>query len=404
MSKKVIYLFLILLLSNYTIIGQNNKLKILVIVNGENKLRIELNNTPFVGGGLLGVLISKSAQDASNDRNSEELQKLLSDFTTYKSEHVNHIIEDFNSNNVNLDITCLNKKEALKYFSSPNDLKLDNNKLKTDGWENVILIDEELGYFRSEAKSNNNESLYHIFISANIIVYNTVNNKKIGTFKTVNLKRDKSYNENEIKTNKTILPENYISIYKNINLSIYNRLLGGDFFHKMVKSENLNSSFPSVRTAVKKYAKSFEFKAPQIEGWREFPTGNDLLFIHAPRKDKTVFAITTEIDFAIEELGQKDLSTEEYASKTISRLNDSNFELNITDQLPSLNIGKEWIVYMVNVPNGKSIIVQTKMDNYFVSHHISLMKEDYKLLFNKYKTDIEDYLTKFILFEKPIQK
>ena len=93
---------------------------------------------------------------------------------------------------------------------------------------------------------------------------------------TVRCLRSRKIFLNVTEITKIILPENYISIYKNVDFSIYNRLLGGDFFHKMVKSKNAESNFPSVKTAVKKYSKSFEFIAPQIEGWREFPTGNDV--------------------------------------------------------------------------------------------------------------------------------
>ncbi len=398
MSKTTIYLFFALMLTIISINAQNNKLKILVIINGENNLRVELNKTPFTGGGILGVLISKGIQDESNDRNSEELHKLHKGFTEYKYKHAENISANMTSNNNNLEITSINKKDALKYFSSPLDLKLDYEKLIEDGWKSVIVIDEKLGFFRSQV---NNENKYNIYLSSEVFVYDIENKKKLGSFNTLNQKVDKVYNESEIKKDKSILPENYIHIYKNVDNSIYFRLLGSDYLHKMATNQNLINIFPSVKTALKKYSKSFVFTAPEIEGWRGFNSGNDLLFINAPRKDKTVFAITSEIDFAIEELGQKDLTSDEYAAIVIKRLIDRNLEINTTEEIPSLNINKDWIVYMINVPNGKNIIIQKRINNYFVTHYIAIVKEDYKLLINKYKSDIENFINNFTIFLKP---
>lgn len=404
MLKKGIYLFLVSLVVNCNLFAGNDKLKVLVIVNGENPLRVELNNTPVTSGGVLGVLISASIMDASNNRNSEELQKLNADFTEYKFKHTDYVAEDFSAKNNNLDITCLNRKHAYRFFTSPKDFKLDYDKLLSEGWESVIVIDEELGFFRNVVTVNNSARNYYVYLSSEVYVFDVVNKKRLGSFKTLSFKNDKEYTEEAIKTDNTILSENYLPIYTIADRGIYNRLLGADYFHKLAKSQNLEAVFPSVKTALKKYTKSFKLTTPEINGWRSFPTNNDLLFINAPRKDKTIFSVNTEIDFAIEELGQKDLTTDEYAAITIKRLSEVNLKINTTEEIPTLAVGNQWVVYMVDVPNGKNIVLQTRMDDYFVSHYIVVLKEDYKELLNKYKTDVEYYINNTILFEKPFVK
>lgn len=395
--KSVNALFLLLtLFSSQFLSAQDDlgKMKLLVIINAENNLKVNLNNTPFIYGGLLGLLISNGAINDVNERKSVELQKLMADFVDYRYKHVALVKENLTNKNNLLDITAFNKRDALKYFEGNSKLNFD--KLKSEGWKNVLLVDEYLGYFRGDKKGNK----YNIALSAIVTAYDVNKEKSVGKVEASNLKKDILYSEEEIWTQKNILTENYVSLYSGLDLNLYFRLLGKDLFNKMAIAQGMENKFPSVKLALNKYKKTFDFKFPEVNGWKKFATSNDYLFVNAPNKDKTIMAITSDIDLAIDELGQKDLSLEEYTALRISRLNEANFEVDAVNEVPKLDIGADWISYMISHPKGKSIIMHKKIDNFFISHEVVLLQEDYLTLFNKYKTDIENIIKDSSLISK----
>lgn len=383
------------ILFNFKCIAQDNKLKVLVIVNGENDLKVDLNNEAFTAGGLLGVLISESINNNKEDEKSSKLKKLMSDFQEYKFKHVDFIKSNYQKFNESLDITAINRKDANKYFKE--NLKLDYDKLKQDNWKSVILIDEVLGFFREDLKNNK----FYISLTSVVKAFDIENKKNLGKIILLNKNIKNLYGQDEILENKNILPENYTAIYPNVDQVAYYRLLGKDIFHTFSKSQKLESKFPSVKKKLKEYAKKFEVKFPSIEKWSSYPTLNDFAYVNAPRKDKMVMAISTTIDLAIDELGQKDMTLEEYSLNQMSNLKEANFEIDTKTEYPKLDVKQKHIAYMVTLPKGgKSIFIDQKIDEYFISNEIILAQNDYLTLLNKYKLDIEKFISETYLILK----
>lgn len=401
MNFKSIYLkhFFILLATFFfttNSLSKNTKLKLLVIVNGENNLKVDLNNTPFVGGGLLGVLISQSVNNNLNEEKSKKLISLMEGFEEYKFKHASVIKSNFEKLNQSIDITVKNKNEVNNYFNDNSKLNFDN--LKKDNWSSVIVIDEILGFLRE----NSSEGKFVIYSTSVIKAFDVEKKKNLEKIVLINKDGKKLYTIDEILSNKNILIDNYTSLYPNIDNKIYYRLLGRDVFHNFSKSQNLENSFPSVRKKLKEYAKKFELKFPEVDKWTSFNTNNDFSFINAPRKDKANIAIVTNIDLAIQELGQKDMSLEESSANNISSLGNAGFEIDLNSEKPKMNINSESIVYMVNLTEGgKSIFVDQKIDEYIISHQIVLVPKDYMPLFDKYKLDIEKFINETYLIQKP---
>ncbi|MCL9804577.1 hypothetical protein NAT51_03530 [Flavobacterium amniphilum] len=396
MGVKVLLVGISLTFSQF-LAAQNNegKMKLLVIVNAENNLKVNLNKSPFLYGGILGVLIAQGIADEANERKSVELQKLMTDFVDYRFKHASTIKENLMNKNSMLDITAFNKRDVAKYFDAK--AKLNFDQLKADGWKNVLLINEYLGYFRSDKKDNK----FSVCAASEVTAYDVAKEKSLGKVEASKLKGDVLFSEEEISSQKNILIDNYAALYPGLDLNMYFRLLGKDLFNKMAITQGMEKEFPSVKNALSKYKKTFEVKFPEVDGWKKFATGNDYLFVNAPSKDKTIMAISSDVDLAIDELGQKDLDINEYVALRISRLKEANFEVDTVNEMPKLSIGNDWIAYMITHPNkGKSIIVHRKIDNFFVSHEMVLLQQDYLTLFNKYKADIESYINNSYLISK----
>lgn len=404
MNLKFLYLkhffFLVITLFFSTnSLSKNTKLKVLVIVNGENNLKVDLNNTPFVSGGLLGVLISQSVNNNLNEEKSKKLISLMEGFHEYKFKHASFIKSNFEKLNESIDITVKNKNEVNKYFNDNSKLNFDN--LKQDNWASVIVIDEILGFLRENIK----EDKFVIYSTSVVKAFDVEKKKTLEKIVLINKDAKKLYNIDEILSNKNILIDNYTSLYPNVDNTTYYRLLGRDVFHNFSKSQNLENSFPSVRKKLKEYAKKFELKFPEVDKWSSFNTANDFSFVNAPRKDKANIAIVTNIDLAIQELGQKDMTLEEFSANNISTLSNAGFEIDLNSEKPKLNINTENIVYMVNLTKGgKSIFVDLKVDEYIISHQIVLVPKDYMTLFDKYKLDIEKFINETYLIQKPSTK
>ncbi|WP_136667094.1 hypothetical protein [Flavobacterium sp. H122] len=392
------YLILLAALFFYTnSISQNTKLKVLVIVNGENNLKVDLNNTPFTGGGLLGVLISQSVQNNLNDEKSKKLISLMDGFQEYKFKHADFIKSNYEKLNQSIDATVKNKNEVTKYFNDKSKLNFDT--LKQDNWQSVIVIDETLGFFRENLK----EDKFVIYLTSVINAFDVEKKKSLEKIVLLNKSPRKLYHIDEIFSDKNILKENYASLYPNVDNTTYYRLLGRDVFHNFSKSQKLEDSFHSVKKKLKEYSNKFELKLPEVDKWSSFNTNNSFSFVNAPRKDKANVALITSIELAIEELGQKDMTLEEFSANNISKLSNAGFEIDLNSEKPKMNINSENIVYIINLPKGgKSIFVDQKFDEYIISREIVLVQKDYMTFFDKYKLDIEKYLNETYLITKSV--
>lgn len=391
------YLF-VLVISSLTFQAQkdNSKLDLLVIINADNKPEVNLNNSPVLFLGVAGVLVSEAINDASNAKNSKKLQEILVGFESYKVKHATLIKDNLLKNNSKLNITVFNRSEASKYYDS--DLKLNFDSLKKDGWKNILLIDETIGYLRIDKKKD----LFNLSIGATVQVYDI--NEKKSIYKEALPVNDisKKFTIDDILSNKNLLLDNYESLYPKLDYNLYFGLLRKDVFSKMAKIQGVESNFPSFKDALKEYEGKFDYNHFIPDGWKKFDTKNHYLKVSAPKSDKSIIAITTDVDLAIQEFGQGGLDIEEYIALRISRMREIGLDVDSITEAPEMNVGEGWKIYSIKHPvKGRSILLNKKVNNeYFINHEIALLNDDYLQLFAKHKAEIEKLIANSVLIVK----
>ena len=192
-------------------------------------------------------------------------------------------------------------------------------------------------------------------------------------------------------------PEPFLAGYpqavNRLAYATYWRLNGKDILHTIAKGTEHADEFVSVATVLADNAKRFTFDRPKLKGWKYRKSGTPYVFLAEPKKDRKQFAIVTDIDLLVEELGQPYEVLDDYLELRISRLEELGFDVASLQEIPDLGLSGEWTSYMIDNPNGgNSILLHRMVDNFVVSHEVIVLQEDPNVLLTKYQADIVNYI------------
>lgn len=384
--------------------GQINaqKLDLLVVIDDTGPLTVNyltkadaiaagLNTS--VGGLLPGLILSRTVK-SRNEKFSERLQALVGDYGRREQFLRDMLSKSFANETDDISLTFLNITKAEQYR---NNEKPNYKSLKKGNWSFVMFVKENAGF--TTPASHFGKLVVSSTLS--ISVYDVDNKKRIFKQPFTSL-HHQVYEVDSALTDKTAFITNYPNIHV-LGSQIYFRLSGKDVLHQMAKTVGLESEFPSVKSVLNDYKRNFSYKAFIPKGWIKLPSNNDYIFRNAPKKDKAVVGIVSDIDLLIKPLGQYNLNISAFSEMRISRLQDMGFVVTPLDEkLKILDLDEQWNSYMfANNNGGISIMFHNILNKeYTVNHQLILLGDNYLELLEKHKIEIEQYINQSELIVK----
>lgn len=191
-----------------------------------------------------------------------------------------------------------------------------------------------------------------------------------------------------------LFTQNYASMHSDLAWRVYTRLGATDTLHKMAASHGLGDRITPLGKTLASYAKTFEFKAPKISGWRRPKTGTPYHYVTEPRRDKELVGIGTYVDLLIPEFGQDVDSIEEFIDIFSSRLEQNGWDFNTKVENDVIEVEGKWESFIVDSPRGGKVVMffRKHSDELVIYHEVILLGDEHLANLEKYRKAIVVYL------------
>lgn len=380
-------LWLSLLLVPSVANSQNNKVKLLVVIDSRDLLAVDYRTTgntvrqALLVGGLLDVGISAMRESG----HSKKLRETVGEFDRFP------ILKGA------LTGAFASQSAYFELEFVPRDGKTDLKEAKSQGRHFVFEIEETFSGLISAWKLSSLSATSTVSYS----LKDVASGKTLTKGSLSGFARE-SHEFDEGVSNRGAFVAEYPKAVGAVIGTIFGQITKDGHLGTMAQTAGIKD-FPQPLTHfLEEYARKFEYTLGVPKGWTEIKMDSKYTMVLAPKgADRATFGLRLDIDLLIKELGQETDDLDVYAALFRNRVINLGYEVDTVTQTGiSLKEGYRQLMFTRPDKVGKEIIILVPLGKQYVGLYSVVVLSDYEGLMKKYKSLVETNLASIEFKEK----